>query len=96
MSGSRHFPSKKTGSLGFNILIGFGVIATAGGALALLRSGATAIVLGLALAVAGLFFSANGVKEWGLLGSPLRLVGSLTAAGGIFYLTDAGFPRIWI
>lgn len=32
------FSSKETGSLAFNILIGFGVIATAGGALALLPS----------------------------------------------------------
>jgi iron complex transport system permease protein len=87
---------EETGSLGFNILIGFGVIATAGGALALLPSGPTAIVLGLALSVAGLFLSANHVKEWGLLGSLLLLVGSLTAAGGILYLTDGGFPGFLI
>jgi len=37
---------EETGSLGFNILIGFGVIATAGGALARLLSGLTAIVPG--------------------------------------------------
>ena len=36
---------QETGSLAFNILIGFGVIATAGGALALLPSGPTAILL---------------------------------------------------
>jgi iron complex transport system permease protein len=87
---------EETGSLGFNILIGFGVIATAGGALALLPSGPTAIVLGLALSVAGLFLSANHVKEWGLLGSLLLLVGSLTAAGGILYLTNGGFPGFLI
>ena len=44
------FSLKETGSLAFNILIGFGVIATAGGALALLPSSLTAIVLGVVLA----------------------------------------------
>ena len=48
------FSHKETGSLAFNILIGFGVIATAGGALALLPSSLTAIFLGTLLAVAGL------------------------------------------
>jgi len=82
---------EETGSLAFNILIGFGVIATAGGALALLPSGATAIVLGFALAAAGVFLSANYAKEWRLLGSMLLLVGSLTAAGGILFLTEGSF-----
>ncbi len=82
---------EETSSLAFNILIGFGVIATAGGALALLPHGATAIILGFALAAAGVLLSANYAKEWGLLGSMLLLVGSLTAAGGILFLTEGGF-----
>jgi len=82
---------EETGSLAFNILIGFGVIATAAGALALLPSGATAIVLGFALAAAGVLLSANYAKEWGLLGSMLLLVGSLTAAGGVLFLSEGGF-----
>jgi iron complex transport system permease protein len=82
---------EETGSLAFNILIGFGVIATAGGALALLPHGATAVVLGFALAIAGLLLSATCAKEWGLLGSMLLLVGSLAAAGGILNLTEGGF-----
>src|SRR6266480_2095137 len=45
--------AKDTGSLAFNILIGFGVIATAAGALALLRSAPASIVLGVALSLAG-------------------------------------------
>jgi iron complex transport system permease protein len=82
---------EETGSLGFNILIGFGVIATAGGALALLPSGPTAIVVGVILSLAGLFLSTNHDRDWGLLASLLLLVGSLTAAGGILYLTGGGF-----
>jgi iron complex transport system permease protein len=82
---------EETGSLAFNILIGFGVIATAGGALALLPSGPTAVFLGCLLAAAGIFFSKVRRKEWGLLGSILLLVGSLTASGGILFLTQGGF-----
>jgi iron complex transport system permease protein len=81
---------EETGSLAFNILIGFGVIATAAGALALLPYGGTATVLGFALAAAGVLLSATCAKEWGLLGSMLLLVGSLTAAGGIIYLAEGG------
>lgn len=84
------FSLKETGSLAFNILIGFGVIATAGGALALLPSSLTAIVLGILLAGAGILLSVNLAEEWGLLGSILLLVGSVTAAGGVIALTEGG------
>ena len=81
---------KETGSLAFNILIGFGVIATATGALALLPSSLTAIVLGVLLAGAGILLTGTLAKEWGLLGLILLLVGSVTAAGGIVASTDGG------
>lgn len=81
---------QETGSLAFNILVGFGVVATAGGALALVPSAATAVVLGFALSAAGLFLSFNHKKEWGLLGTLLLLVGSMSAAGGIIVLSDGG------
>ena len=82
---------EETGSLAFNILVGFGVIATAAGVLALLPSGLTATFLGLLLATAGHFLSTNHAKEWGLLGSTLLLVGSITAAGGILFVTEGNF-----
>jgi len=82
---------QETGSLAFNILIGFGVIATAGGALALLPSGPTAILLGFLLSAAGMLLCASYAKEWGLLGSMLLLVGSITGAGGILFVTEGGF-----
>jgi len=81
---------KETGSLAFNILIGFGVIATAGGALALLPSSLTAIALGFLLAGAGLLLTLNLANEWGLLGSILLLVGAVTAAGGMVALFEGG------
>lgn len=81
---------QETGALAFNILIGFGVIATAGGALAVLASGPTAILLGFLLSAAGVYLSASYAKEWGLLGSTLLLVGSIMAAGGILVVTEGG------
>ena len=84
------FSLKETGSLAFNILIGFGVIATAVGALALLPSSLTAIALGILLAGSGILLSVNLAEEWGLLGSILLLVGTVTAAGGVIALTEGG------
>jgi hypothetical protein len=83
----KEFAVEDTGSLAFNILIGFGVVATAGGALALLQSAAASIPLGLILAAAGVSLLTYYAKKWGVLGSILLLVGSTTAAGGIIVLT---------
>lgn len=84
------FSLNETSSLAFNVLVGFGVVATAGGALALVPSSATAIVLGALLAVAGMAISISHSDEWGLLGTILLLVGSVTAAGGIIALAKGG------
>jgi iron complex transport system permease protein len=81
--------AKDTGSLAMNILLGFGVIATAGGTLALLHSAQSSIVLGAALGFVGVTLNQQSPKSWGLLSSILLLVGALLASGGILYLTDA-------
>jgi hypothetical protein len=86
----KSFAAQDTGSLAFNILIGFGVVATAGGALALLPSATTAILIGVLLCVAGAYLRASQRTTWGLLGWILILIGSLGASGGIIYLTKSG------
>src|SRR5256886_15699079 len=86
----RSLAAKDTGSLAFNILIGFGVIATAAGALSLLRSAASSIVLGVALSLAGVMLRARYIRQWGVLGAILLLVGSMLAAGGIIIRTQGG------
>ena len=54
-----------TRRLGFNVLVAFGVLATAAGTIALLPSGITALVLGCALCAAGVWLrSAKFAKEW--------------------------------
>jgi hypothetical protein len=83
------FAKEETGSLGLNILIAFGVIATAAGTLAQLHSARAAIVLGLVLGSAGAFLIRRYARAWGILGSILVLVGCLTTAGGIITLNEA-------
>jgi iron complex transport system permease protein len=86
-----------TGSLALNLLLGFGVIATAAGTLVLLHSAPASVVLGVVLGAAGFSVSAQSPKAWGVLGSILLLVGSLISAGGVLVLTDgrpSGFMAV--
>jgi hypothetical protein len=78
-----------TGSLALNILLGFGVIATAVGALALVPSATTSVVLGAGLIFAGMTVGQRAPKAWGVFSSILLLVGALMAGGGIMTLTEA-------
>ncbi len=56
--------SHDTGSLGINILIGFGVVAIAAGAVALVPTPLTAVVLGLVLTAAGFAVLVNRAQQW--------------------------------
>jgi hypothetical protein len=78
-----------TGSLALNILLGFGVIATAAGTLALVASAGASVVLGAGLMFAGITVGNRAPKVWGVLSSILLLVGALLASGGILVLTEA-------
>src|ERR1700732_626476 len=81
------FAAADTGSLALNLLLGFGVIATAAGTLVLLHSAPASLVLGVVMGMAGVSVSTQSPKTWGIFGSILLLVGSLLAAGGIVVLT---------
>ena len=74
---------KSTGSLAFSILIGFGVIAVSGAALALAPAATTAIVIGLCVLVAGLVLLRSGSVQWKVLANICILVGALMTGGGI-------------
>ena len=75
--------AKSTGSLAFNILIGFGIIAVSGAVLALAPSPATAILIGLLILVAGLTILRSGREQWKVLSNICILVGALMAGGGV-------------
>lgn len=74
---------KSTGSLAFNILIGFGVIAVSGAALTLVPTATTAIVIGLVILFAGLSILRSGWEQWRVLTNICILVGALMVGGGI-------------
>lgn len=75
--------AKSTGSLAFNNLIGFGVIAVSGATLALVPTPITAVVIGLIVMVGGLVVSQRGLDQWAVLANICILVGALMAGGGI-------------
>jgi iron complex transport system permease protein len=72
-----------TGSLGINILIGFGVVAIAAGAVALVPTPLTAVGLGLVLFAAGCAIALNRVQQWILLGQICLVIGALMFGGGV-------------
>ena len=75
--------AKSTGSLAFNILIGFGVIAVSGAALALIPAPSTAVVIGLCVLIFGLLILRSGSEQWKVLANICVLVGALLTGGGI-------------
>lgn len=77
------FSARDTAALAFNVLIGFGVIAVSGAALALLPSPVTAVVLGLVIFAFGLLLSYAGYERWMVLAKICVLVGSLLFGGGV-------------
>jgi hypothetical protein len=75
--------SHETGSLGINILIGFGVVAIAAGAVALVPTPLTAVILGLVLTAAGFGVQAGRIKQWAVLGQICLVIGALMFCGGV-------------
>ncbi|MFO0775703.1 MAG: hypothetical protein U0172_13665 [Nitrospiraceae bacterium] len=84
----KQFAARGTASLAFNILIGFGVIAVSGAALALVPSAATAIILGLLSAGLGIALTGAGHDQWKVLANICVLVGALMAGGGVAVLGE--------
>jgi hypothetical protein len=78
--------ARTTGSLAFNILIGFGVIAVSGAALALIPTPFTALMLGVVIAGGGLFCLIEGGKPWVVLANICLLAGALMFGGGLVLL----------
>jgi hypothetical protein len=86
--------AKSTGSLAFNILIGFGVIAVSGAALALVPAPSTAIVIGLCVLVIGLSILRSGSEQWNVLANICVLVGALMTGGGMVTAAEGSLASI--
>jgi iron complex transport system permease protein len=80
--------AKATGSLAFNILIGFGVVAVSGAALALVPYPMMAAVLGVSLAGAGLALLFSATTQWQVLANICLLAGMLMLSGGLVFLLE--------
>jgi iron complex transport system permease protein len=78
----------ETGSLGINILIGFGVVSVASGVGALVPTAITALVIGGALFATGLALILRRAEAWDLLAQICLVIGALTLAGAVLYLDD--------
>src|SRR5262245_19809362 len=86
------FGASATGSLAFNILLGFGVIAVSAGAVALVPDAVTGIILGAIVLGAGLGLYAARWTQWEVLAHICTLIGALGLAGGIIVEMDA---QVW-
>lgn len=83
--------ARDTGSLGVNILLGFGTIAVALGGGFLFPTAQSVIVIGTILFVIGLALILNKQDKWALFAQMCVTIGALGIVGGISYLTDGDF-----
>jgi len=88
--------SRETGSLAINILIGFGVVAIAAGAVALVPTPLTAVTLGLALTAAGFAVLVSRVKQWDVLGQICLVIGALMFCGGVIAFGEGSLAAMLI
>lgn len=79
---------RATGSLAFNILVAFGVIAAASGTLLLLPGPETAIFLGIVAFAGGIGLALRATRDWRLLANVLIVGGALLFGGGIVKLGE--------
>ncbi|HEY2755861.1 MAG TPA: hypothetical protein VGJ01_08965 [Pseudolabrys sp.] len=88
--------SHETGSLGINILIGFGVVAIAAGAVALVPTPLTAVLLGAIVFAAGMVIVLNRVKQWTVLGQICLVIGALMFSGGVIVYGEGSLAAMLI
>lgn len=80
--------ARDTGSLGSNILLGFGTVAVALGGGFLFPTAQSVIVIGAILFVIGLGLIINKQVRWALFAQICITIGALGIVGGISYLSD--------
>jgi hypothetical protein len=78
--------ARDTGTLGINILIGFGVVAVVAGAVALVPTPATALVIGAVVFAAGLGLIFAHNQAWEVLAQICVVIGALMMAGAVIAL----------
>jgi iron complex transport system permease protein len=85
----RRLGAAGTGSLAFNILLGFGVVAVSAGLVALVPNALTGIVLGTITLGGGLSLYAARAVHWELFAHICVLIGAIGLAAGIIIEAEA-------
>lgn len=88
--------AQEAGSIAINILVGFGVTAVAAGAVALVPSPLTGIVLGLVVFAAGLLIAFQHLQQWNMLGQICLIVGAQMFGGGVVVLGQGSLNALLI
>jgi len=86
--------AQSTGSLALGILTGFGVVAVAFAAAALVPHPFVATALGIALLLAGGLVRRRAAAQWRALAAMLLLVGALMAGGGVLVQTEGSLASM--
>jgi iron complex transport system permease protein len=92
----RALAAHDTGSLAINVLVGFGVAAVSAGALAVVPTPATALLLGIAVFGIGLAFSVSRNEQWTLLAQICLVIGALMFCGAVLALGNGALSALLI
>ena len=92
----RALAADDTGALAINILVGFGIVAVSVGAVALVPTPLTALIIGLVVFAAGLAFTLLGKERWTLLGQICLVVGALMFCGAVLAIGKGALAAMLI
>ena len=85
-----------TGSFAINILVGFGIVAVSAGAVALVPTPVTALILGLVVFAIGLAFTLQDQEQWSLLARICFVVGTLMFSGSVLTIGKGALAAMLI
>jgi iron complex transport system permease protein len=83
-----------TGSLGINILLGFGVVAVSAGIVALVPTPLVGAAVGVAMFALGLALTLTKAEQWSLLAQICVVIGALIAAAGGLALGEGSLASL--
>ena len=85
---------KQTTSLAFNLLVGFGIVATSIGAIALTPSPYSCLAFGLTVCVVGILVKIRTSDQWAVLSITCLMSGLLMSSAAIMWFEEYWFQEI--
>jgi iron complex transport system permease protein len=92
----RSLAAHDTGSFAINVLVGFGVVAVSAGAVALVPTPATALIIGLVVFATGFALAFPSKEQWSLLAQICVVVGALMFSGGVLAIGKGALAAMLI